>query len=166
MSKLYNSDIIVKPLSVGVAQPVDVRTIVSSLSDLINKETFNSLQEICAGLPIAVVEQGKSGIWYLPDEATLTTLKYKMLNDTEDKYKYTSETSALVTEDAVKAEGWVKLSNSDVSTLAKPIYEIVEELPVENANKSTFYLLAAKEKRIKMIRWLVSDFMKRLKGIL
>ena len=55
MSKLYNSDLIVKPFSVGLPQPVDVRTIVSNLSDLINKETFNSLQQICAGLPIAVV---------------------------------------------------------------------------------------------------------------
>ena len=102
MAQLYTSDVVVKPFAVGLAQPVDVRTIVSNLSDLVTKSTFNSIQKICAGMPIAVVEEGKSGIWMLPDASAYNTLQTAMLQSS-----WADPTN--VTEETVLGLGWVKL---------------------------------------------------------
>ena len=105
MAQVYTSNVVVKPFAVGLAQPVDVRTIVSTLADLVKKDTFNSIQKICAGMPIAVVESGKSGLWMLPDATAYSTLQNAMLQST-----WADPTE--VTEEVVLSKGWVKLQTS------------------------------------------------------
>jgi hypothetical protein len=129
MAQVYTSNVVVKPFAVGLAQPVDVRTIVSTLADLVKKDTFNSIQKICAGMPIAVVESGKSGLWMLPDATAYSTLQNAMLQST-----WADPTE--VTEEVVLSKGWVKLQTSaevdaKLSELAGTIGESVSGISTD-----------------------------------
>ena len=106
MAQLHfdNSYTVTMPLRVGTGSPIDVRTIVANLSDLLNIDTFGNLTQICAGMPIAVVEKGKSGIWYLPDQDSYDYAKQAMLSG-----DLSSGVPASVTEELVASYKWVKL---------------------------------------------------------
>ena len=126
MAQLHfdNSYTVTMPLRVGTGSPIDVRTIVANLSDLLNKDTFGNLTQICAGMPIAVVEKGKSGIWYLPDQDSYDYAKQAMLSG-----DLSSGVPASVTEELVASYKWVKLPTT--AEVDEALEEIKSSLTAE-----------------------------------
>lgn len=102
MAKKFTGQWGASPANINTDAPFDVRLVVSNLSDLLAAATFNKGLELYPGIVIAVVESGKEGIWTLPNEATLTSMR--------QTFAGSSYTPAEATEANVAALGWKKLA--------------------------------------------------------
>jgi len=93
-----------------VTGPIDVRTVVDTLSSLASNKTWKGTF-LYAGMKVAVVEEGKESIWFIPNTAAKLKLDMYFANTNSDK-PYVDPSSE-ITESEIMALGWKKLMTSD-----------------------------------------------------
>ena len=111
MSMLYKANFTTSMnFNPTVTGPIDVRTVVDTLSSLASNKTWKGTF-LYAGMKVAVVEEGKESIWFIPNTAAKLKLDMYFANTNSDK-PYVDPSSE-ITESEIMALGWKKLMTSD-----------------------------------------------------